>query len=324
MKSDWIDCVRWCHRADAPESVDALIDSLSDLCRRSRSSRPVLSRSKRSGCIRAEGYTVLYPGALVSLGSLSIEGNDDDEQSQQLLIEVAKELFVAAFQQGAELVQAISPLIASRLSSETDLGFVSPDPVRDEVLIASGMLPIAKLVQMEAIGLHLIPKLSIPQSALECGQLDFIAHDKIPTHQWAQLIERTYVETRDVPELNGHRRIESTLEGYASTTVGVPEPWWAIQCKGVDVGCLLLTRTANDCCELTYLGLSPQWRGKGLSKIIMNYVRDWALENRMDGITLAVDLRNTPAIRLYQSFGFSTQGFVQAWILFPKPCPLHC
>ena len=318
MKSGWIDCVRWCHRADAPESVDALIEALTDLCDRSRCAPSVHATSMRSGFLRAEGYIVHYPGALVSLGNISLEADDDDERGRQLLIEVAKELFDAAFQQGAELVQAISPLIASRHSIESGTGFVSPDPLRDEVLQASGMLPIAKLVQMEAFGLQSTLRPTIPQSALECGQLDFVPHYHVPANRWSQLIESTYVETRDVPELNGHRKIESTLEGYASNTTGVPDTWWVIQCKGVDIGCLLLTRTANRCCELTYLGLAPQWRGKGLSKVIMNYVLDWALENRMDGITLAVDLRNTPAIGLYQSCSFTTYGFVQAWIRFPN------
>ena len=91
-----------------------------------------------------------------------------------------------------------------------------------------------------------------------------------------------------------------------------------IQHEGQDIGCLLLTPTANECCEITYFGVLPQWRGQGFSKSIMEFVRDWALDNWVRGITLAVDLRNLPAIRLYQSCGFAVQGFVQAWIL-PKP-----
>lgn len=318
MNSDWIECLRWCHRADAPESVDALINCLVDHCRRSSYSQPILSRSKKSGMIRAEGYTILYPGALASIGNLSVEASDDDELSQQLLVDVVRELFVAAFEHGAELVQAISPLIASRFSNDMEPGFISPDPLRDEVLKTSGMFPIAKLVQMEAIGLPSIPKLTENPLSLESGPLAFVAHYDVPAVRWHQLIESTYIETRDVPELNGLRRMEHTLEGYAANIVGVPDTWWLVQCKGLDIGCLLLTRTANNCCELTYFGLTPQWRGKGLSKAIMNYVRNWAIANQINGITLAVDLRNLPAIRLYQSCGFTTQSFVQAWIRFRR------
>jgi GNAT superfamily N-acetyltransferase len=177
------------------------------------------------------------------------------------------------------------------------------------------MIPVAKLVQMEAVDLYAIPKTDDWPESRKGNRLEFIAHQMFPAEQWCELIERTYVETRDVPELNGLRRMASTLEGYASSTQGVPDAWWVVQCNGLDIGCLLLTRTANECCELTYCGLVPEWRGKGLSKSIMNYVREWALDNWIQGITLAVDLRNLPAIRLYQSCGFATQGFVQAWIL---------
>jgi len=252
------------------------------------------------------------------LGNLRVEASDDQERSKRLLVDVAKELFQNAFEQGAELVQAISPLSVSKQGSDEDPGFISPDLQRDEVLKATGMLPVAKLVQMEAVGLSTLPTLALSPSALAFGGLEFVSHQQVSAVRWHELIESTYIETLDVPEMNGLRKTKSTLEGYASTTLGVPDAWWVVRCKGEDVGCLLLTRTANECCELTYCGLTPLWRGKGLSKAIMNYVREWAIENRIQGITLAVDLRNTPAIRLYQACGFMTQGFVQAWIL-PKP-----
>jgi ribosomal protein S18 acetylase RimI-like enzyme len=66
--------------------------------------------------------------------------------------------------------------------------------------------------------------------------------------------------------------------------------------------------------ELTYVGIVPAWRGNGLAKWIMNFVREWAIEQELDLVTLAVDTRNIPAIRLYQSFGLTPQRFVQAWI----------
>ena len=69
---------------------------------------------------------------------------------------------------------------------------------------------------------------------------------------------------------------------------------------------------------ISITGRHPEWRGQGLSKVVMNFVRDMAIEIEIEGLSLAVDLRNTRAIRLYQSFGFVTQRFVQAWIYFPK------
>ena len=318
MNTDWLECVRWCHSSEDSDVVDAHVEALMDLVRRSSYSRPILTQVRDEGGRRFAGYVILYPGALASIGNLRCDPSDNENQDRTQLTNLAKELFSAAFELGAEMIQAISLVIADRLSSDGVSAFVSPDPKRDLLLTESGMNPVAKLVQMECIGMQSIPKLTVAESSLKLGRLQFTPHHAISGKEWGQLVESTYVDTLDVPELNGLRNIESTLAGYASTIAGVPQSWWIVRCNGEDIGCLLLTPTASGCCELTYVGLKPEWRAKGLSKIMMNFARDWALQNAPDGITLAVDLRNTPAIRLYQACGFTIQRFVQAWICFPK------
>ena len=315
---EWIECVRWCHRNEDPESVDALIELLTDLSLRSRYTTPILTKMKYEAGDCAGGYLVLYPGALASVGNLRSESRDDGDRGSEFLVKSAKELFQAAFDSGAEMVQAISPLIASTPSNESESAFVVPDPNRDEVLRKAGMQPVAKLVQMECLGIPTFARPSISSVVTGSRELAFVPHHELSSNEWSQLVESTYVDTRDVPELNGLRDIESTLEGYGSTIEGSPKTWWAVQCQGVNIGCLLLTPTATKWCEITYLGLVPERRGQSLSKVVMNFVRDWAMEWGIEGLTLAVDLRNTPAIRLYQSSGFVTQRFVQAWICFPK------
>jgi len=315
---EWIECVRWCHWNEDQESIDALIEMLTDLSMRSRYSTPILTKMQYEAGDCAGGYLVLYPGALASVGNLRSESRHNEDRGNEFLVQSAKELFQAAFDSGAELVQAISPLIASQVSNNTESAFVSPDPHRDEVLRKAGMQPVAKLVQMECLGIPTVARPSISSVVQGPSELAYVSHQELSSNQWSQLVERTYVDTRDVPELNGLRDIESTLEGYGSTIEGVPGTWWAVQCQGVNIGCLLLTPAATQWCEITYLGLVPEWRGQGLSKVVMNFVRDWAMERGIEGLTLAVDLRNTPAIRLYQSCGFVTQRFVQAWICFPK------
>lgn len=314
MNTEWLECVRWCHANEDVDSVDTHVDALTDLSRRSSYATPILTQVRDIKGRRAAGYVIMYPGALASIGNLRCEASDNEELDQTNLASLAKDLFSIAFEQGAEMIQAISLLIADRISNDVESAFISPDPKRDLLLKMSGMHAVAKLVQMECIGLQSIPKLQVSDSTLQLGAIQFVPHHTIPTALWGQLVESTYVDTLDVPELNGLRNIESTLAGYASTISGVPQSWWIVQCEDTDIGCLLLTPTAPGCCELTYVGIKPEWRGKGLSKIIMNFARDWALQNAPDGITLAVDLRNTPAIRLYQSCGFTTQRFVQAWI----------
>ena len=70
---------------------------------------------------------------------------------------------------------------------------------------------------------------------------------------------------------------------------------------------------------LTYLGLAPTSRGKGHSQAIMDHLDRWATFHGIERMTLAVYIRNTPAIRLYQSRGFVAQRYVQAWIRVAEP-----
>ncbi len=318
MNTEWLACVRWCHFNEDVDVVDAYVEALMDLSLHSTYATPILTKICDVGGRIAAGYVILYPGALASIGNLRCEASDNEEQDLPQLANLAKELFSAAFEQGAEMIQAISLLIADRSPNIVNAAFISTDTKRDLILKAAGMIPMAKLVQMECIGMQNTPRLLVSESSLQFGPLEFIPHYTIPAVSWGQLVESTYIDTLDVPELNGLRNVENTLAGYASTVPGVPQSWWIVRCNNTDIGCLLLTPTAPGYCELTYVGIKPEWRGEGISKIIMNFARDWALENAPDGMMLAVDLRNLPAIRLYQAFGFTSQRFVQAWICFPS------
>ena len=318
MSNDWSECVRWCHSNENVDVVDAHVDALIALSRHSNYPTPILTQVRDLRGRRAAGYLIMYPGALASIGNLRCEPSDNEEQDRAQLASLAKDLSSMAFEHGAEMIQAISLLIPDRMSSDSESGFLSPDPTRDLLLMESDMNPVAKLVQMECIDLQSIPKLVVSPMARGLGDVHFVPHYELSSESWAQLVESTYAHTLDVPELNGLRNIQSTLAGYASTIVGTPQSWWIVRCNDADIGCLLLTPTSSGCCELTYVGLKSEWRGKGLSKLMMNFVHDWALQNASNGITLAVDLRNTPAIRLYQACGFTPQRFVQAWVRFPK------
>ena len=112
MNMDWIECVRWCHALEDEAAVDIYIETLVDLCRRSRYASPILTKMQDRAGFRVAGYVVLYPGALASVGNLRMDPCDHDLGSSSQ-IELAKDLFRDAFRDGAEMVQAISPLIAS-------------------------------------------------------------------------------------------------------------------------------------------------------------------------------------------------------------------
>ena len=72
------------------------------------------------------------------------------------------------------------------------------------------------------------------------------------------------------------------------------------------VGVLLLTPLRSpDNMELTYMGLIPEVRGLGLSKVLLHEALRCARECQNRCLTLAVDCRNHPAYHIYSRFGFS-------------------
>ena len=56
------------------------------------------------------------------------------------------------------------------------------------------------------------------------------------------------------------------------------------------------------------IGLAPEFRGRGVSKIILTDGMQYLLSAGADYVRLEVDGSNTPAIRLYQSIGFRKNG----------------
>jgi GNAT superfamily N-acetyltransferase len=333
----WSDWVRWCHADQSQSDIDATVLTLIDLSDRSKYRTPIISAHVEEQGHVAAGYVVLYPGALGSLGKLRFcaqqgSGNTPSIEriERELLASVIHTLCDAALEQGAELVQAISPLNADSVTDWSCVSFTELDSARDSALASAGMNPVAKLIQMER------DEVRRPSASptIQNGKLGFVQHDEIPTRDWHAIIEATYIETLDIPELNGLRNIGNTLEGYASTQPRIPQPripqpripqpripgtWWVIQDRCVNIGCLLLTPNDDQHCELTYLGLTPTSRGQGHARAIMDHLDRWATTHGFERMTLAVDIRNTPAIRLYQSRGFVAERFVQAWIRVAEP-----
>ncbi len=121
----------------------------------------------------------------------------------------------------------------------------------------------------------------------------------------AQVIEATYDETQDAPQLNGRRDITDIIEGYMHTGDFHPERWWLIHAHDDPVGCLLLTdHPARGHFELVYMGLVPAVRGRGWGKRIVEHAQRQTARAGRSHLILAVDATNDPAIRIYTRAGF--------------------
>ncbi|MGL6226420.1 MAG: GNAT family N-acetyltransferase [Thermoguttaceae bacterium] len=120
-----------------------------------------------------------------------------------------------------------------------------------------------------------------------------------------RLVDRTYEGTLDFPQLCGIAPTEEVLRRYQNDGLFRPDLWWRIRQQGEDVGCLLLTDCGIDSpLELTYVGIVPEFRGRGLAKQIVQFAL-W--KTRGEGrtmMTVSVDRQNSPALHVYQQSGF--------------------
>ncbi|MDZ4831495.1 MAG: GNAT family N-acetyltransferase [Phycisphaerae bacterium] len=127
-------------------------------------------------------------------------------------------------------------------------------------------------------------------------------------------LERTYIDTLDCPALAGLRRGEDVLEGHLHSG-RFEAPLWTLlrfgrgphdsQLAGM---CLLngahpATGSAGSV-ELVYLGLVPEARGRGLGRRLLEHGLALLKGRSERAVVLAVDERNTPAMKLYREAGF--------------------
>jgi ribosomal protein S18 acetylase RimI-like enzyme len=124
--------------------------------------------------------------------------------------------------------------------------------------------------------------------------------------EFREVLLATYEESLDMPELEGARGLEDILAGHRAAGLFRPELWQIGRLPGEPgaAAVLLLTEVpGRDAWEVLYLGLTPSARGRGLGRAAIRRALEMA-RGHAPLLELAVDLRNTPAVRLYRSTGF--------------------
>jgi len=122
----------------------------------------------------------------------------------------------------------------------------------------------------------------------------------------ASIVEDSYHETLDFPQLNGLRAVDEVLESYESIGASGSSLWRIVRCRNEDVGCLFLADHPEDGnLELVYMGVRPRFRGMGWGKSLVVHACRTAVQHARQRVVLAVDAGNEPALRIYRSLGFS-------------------
>lgn len=129
-----------------------------------------------------------------------------------------------------------------------------------------------------------------------------------------RVVEQTYQETLDCPELNDVRSAVETVAGYRTSGEYDARLWRLAVCAGEDAGCAILTRHGEHDVELLYYGATPAVRGRGLGRRILGHAAAAAVEVGAVRLVTAVDLRNRPAIAQYSQHQFSAWAHREAYI----------
>ena len=136
-------------------------------------------------------------------------------------------------------------------------------------------------------------------------ELEFERYAESEQQRLIELIEATYIDSRDCPRLNGIRDTSDILAGYRATGEFDPARWLFVRHAGKDVGCLLLAEHPMGAAwEVAYVGLLPPSRGRGWGLVAVRQAQWLARQAQAHRLLLAVDAANLPAIATYAAAGF--------------------
>ena len=122
---------------------------------------------------------------------------------------------------------------------------------------------------------------------------------------WHKVLEATYAESLDCADVADGPSPQEALEQYRAAGEAGDRWWWLLRYGNRDAGCLLLAdHPAYDQMELVYVGVVPEFRGKGLGQIAARRSRCVASRLGRRRVVLAVDARNAPALAMYDRAGF--------------------
>lgn len=145
--------------------------------------------------------------------------------------------------------------------------------------------------------------------------------DTLDRRELEALVAETYRETLDCPELDGLRPVADVLDGYEQTGDYDPGLWFVLRQGEAAVGVLLLNEhRASKQMELTYMGVTPSARGRGVGHAAVRAAQSAASKRKVEQLVLAVDDRNAPAIAVYTEAGFT--AWAQRSVLV-RPLPQH-
>lgn len=172
-----------------------------------------------------------------------------------------------------------------------------------ELLCEGGFTRLTSLIYLER---EVVYPWSPPPSSQEVQWLDLTQRSD---EQLGALLEASYEETLDCPELVGARSIADVIASHRASGSYDPRLWQVARIDGVDAGCVLLSpHQALSSCEIVYLGVRLGFRRRGVGSLLLRRAVDLARQRRLGRLHVAMDERNVAAAAAYARFAFRESG----------------
>lgn len=211
-----------------------------------------------------------------------------------LAIDLVRHALAYFEQRGTKIAEAIVP--------PSDLSRTTP-------FSEAGMRHVGRLRYLRH-DLILLPE--IPVSP----QLRLASSRDVSPELFAATLARTYRGTLDFPELNEVRTIDEILEGHRRAGVHRPENWLLASIDGKPAGVVLLTEVPGEAWDLSYLGVAPEHRRRGVGRRLAHAALRLAQLAGCLELSVAADERNAPALQLYRSLGFEEGPVREVFLMF--------
>jgi ribosomal protein S18 acetylase RimI-like enzyme len=198
------------------------------------------------------------------------------------------------------LIQAASAWLRQRGAKLAQTLLGPAETVLAEPLKRNGFAHVTRLLYLR----HPLELTAAALAVPDC--LSYRPYEQDPA-RFHETLLRTYVDSQDCPEVTGVRTIEEIIEGHRAQGKYDPERWWLALEESQPAGVLLLTDTPElNSWDVSYVGVVPEARGRGIGRRLLVKALMEARLGEASQLTLSVDNRNQPALRLYHGLGFES------------------
>ena len=127
--------------------------------------------------------------------------------------------------------------------------------------------------------------------------------------RFAAAVSDSHRGSLDCPALRDDQTAEQDLAAWRATGRFTPHLWRVVRVDGRDAAVLVAAAHEDEAAaELLYLGVAPDFRGRGLGAALTADLLHAAAAEGLGEVRLAVDRANGPAVALYDRLGFRRIG----------------